>query len=79
MVSEKLGRPHRGLPAGQHPGDRFLGFILNAVPPEEHDRVERAFQAGFKILDSHNAMAVFLAMVNAFIRDLADSGIVVDK
>ena len=79
MVSEKLNLPHRGLRASQHPGDRFLGYILNTVPPEEHDRVERAFTAGFKILESHNAMAVFLVMVNVFIRDLADSGIMIDQ
>jgi hypothetical protein len=78
MVSEKLGHPHRGLPASQHPGDRFLAYLLNIVPPDEHDRVESAFNAGFKVTGSRNAMAVFLAMVNCFIRDLADSGIVID-
>ena len=79
MVSEKLGHQHRGLAAGQHPGERFLAYLLNVVPPDEHDRVEKAFIAGFKITESRNAMAVFLAMVNCFIRDLADSGIVIDE
>lgn len=79
MVSEKLGHAHRGLTASQHPGDRFLAYVLNVVPPDERDRVEKAFGAGFKVTGSRNAMAVFLAMVNCFIRDLADSGIVIDE
>ncbi len=74
MVSEKLGRPHRGLPASQHPGDRFLGYLLNVVPPEEHDRTEWVFQELMKIAGSHNPMAVFLVLVGLGEQELAAHG-----
>jgi len=75
MVSEKLGRPHRGLPASAHPGDRFLSYLLNTVPPETHDQVEWVFRSLMKVGGITNPMAVFLTLVNFGEVELAGHGI----
>ncbi len=74
MVSEKLGRPHRGLPASEHPGHRFFAYILNTVPPDERERTEWVFQELMKLAESHNPMAVFLVLVGLGEAELAAQG-----
>ena len=75
MVSEKLGHPHRGLPASQHPGARFYAYILNLVPPDERERTQFVFDELLKMAGSHNPMAVFLVLVGLGEQELAAHGI----
>ena len=75
MVSEKLGHPHRGLPASQHPGTRFYAYILNTVPPDERERTQFVFDELLKMAGSHNPMAVFLVLVGLGEQELAAHGI----
>jgi len=79
MVSERLGAPHRGLPAQEHPGSRFLRQILNQVPPEEHDRTEWVFRELSKIAGSVNAVSIFLVLVNLGEQELAAVGVYREK
>ncbi len=76
MVSEKLGHQHRGLTASQHPGERFLAYLLNVVPPDERERTEFVFQQLMKMAESRNAMAIFLVLVGLGEQELAAHGIV---
>ena len=78
MVSEKLGRPHRGLPASQHPGERFMTWLLNVVPPETHDQVEFVFEELMKIGGIRNPIGVFLTLVDLGEVELAGHGVIRD-
>lgn len=75
MVSEKLGHPHRGLPASQHPGARFYDYLLNIVPPDERERTKFVFDELLKMAGSHNPVAVFLVLVGLGEQELAAHGI----
>lgn len=61
-VSEATGARPRGLPNAP-PGDKFLGFILNHVPPECREEVETVFRLGMKLAETTHPVAVFLAMI----------------
>jgi hypothetical protein len=73
-VSERLGHPRRG-PGPAQPGDRFLDYCLNIVPPDTREQVEEVFMAFMKLIDSHNAVAVFLYLVKIGEAELAAHGI----
>ena len=60
-VSRETGAQPRG-PASD-PGERFLAFVLNAVPPDAQEEVEEVFRLGMKLADTKNPMVVFLMMV----------------
>ena len=75
LVSEKLGHPHRGLPAGVHPGQRFYEYLLNTVPPDEQERTKWVFDQLMKMAGSHNPMAVFLVLVGLGEQELGAHGI----
>lgn len=72
-VSRDTGAQPRG--AASEPGERFLAFVLNAVPPDERDFVERVFE-GLMVLasDTRNPLAAFLVMAKIGQRELAAIG-----
>lgn len=76
MVSEKLGHAHRGLPASQHPGERFFDYLRNMVPPEEKERLEFVFEELMKMAGTRNPMAVFLVLVGLGEQELGAHGII---
>ena len=75
-VSRRLGHKPRGV-AGE-PGDRFLRWILNSVPPDERSFVENTFAALRQHFDVQNAVSGFLVMVAMTAQELAAHGILVD-
>ena len=62
-ISVRLGTRPRGLPA-DHPGDRFLRFLLNNVPPEVKDHVEQTMAAIMRRFEFANAVSAFLILVD---------------
>lgn len=60
-VSRALGLKPRGHIDA--PGERWFRRLLKDVPPDAREEVEAVFAAGARLAESHNPMAVFLAMV----------------
>lgn len=69
-VSIRLGTKPRGLPAGQ-PGDAFLRYVLNQIPPEVLDHVEQTFAGLMRRFELSSAVSAFLVLVDLGAAELA--------
>ena len=74
-VSSATGARPRGLPAK----DTFLDFVLNRMPPERRDYVERVYLAIMRAGEITNSIAAHLIIVDLARRDLADQGVEVPE
>lgn len=76
-VSSALGSRPRGKASA--PGEKFLAYLVNAVPPDRREQVEWVFQEMAKIggdpANKWSAMAVFLQLINFGENELAGHGI----
>jgi hypothetical protein len=74
-VNRTLGLRARGGPTdGGEPGERFLRFILNAVPADQRDFVEKVFVGIQREAEVRNPMRAFLLLVQLGAQDLAAQG-----
>jgi hypothetical protein len=74
-VNQTLGLPARGgATDGGEPGERFMRFILNAVPAERRDFVEKVFLGIQREAEVRNPMAAFFILVELGAQDLAAQG-----
>jgi hypothetical protein len=74
-VNQKLGLPPRGAATdGGEPGERFMRLILNTVPADQRDFVEKVFLAIQRQAEVRNPMAAFLVLVELGAQDLAAQG-----
>lgn len=74
-VSAVTGARPRGLSAK----DTFLDFVLNRMPPERRDYVERVYMAIMRAGEITNSIAAHLIIVDLARRDLADQGVEVPE
>ena len=74
-VSAVTGARPRGLSAK----DTFLDFVLNRMPPERRDYVERVYVAIMRAGEITNSIAAHLILVDMGRRDLADQGVEVPE
>lgn len=76
LVSSELGLRPRGN--AKAPGEKFLAFLLNSVPPERRDQVEWVFRKMASLDDTANPlhpMAVFIQLTIFGEQELAARGI----
>jgi len=74
-VNQKLGLPARGATTdGGEPGERFLRFIVNQVPAERRDQVQKVFRLIGREAELRNPVSMFLWIMDITARELADLG-----
>ena len=74
-VNQKLGLPARGgATDGGEPGEKFLRFILNQVPDERREQVQKIFRLIGHEAELRNPVAIFLWIIDIAARELADLG-----
>lgn len=76
LVSSELGHKPRGM--AKAPGERFLSFLLNSVPPERREQVEWVFRKLGAYSDPQNqwnSVAVFIQLVAFGEQELNGHGI----
>jgi len=74
-VNQTLGLPARGgATDGGESGERFMRFILNAVPADRRDFVEKVSLGIQREGEVRNPMAAFLVLVELGAQDLAAQG-----
>jgi len=76
LVSSELGLRPRGL--AKAPGERFLAFLVNSVPPERREQVEWVFKKLGAYSDPQNpwnSVAVFIQLVAFGEQELAGHGV----
>lgn len=71
-VSADLGLKPRGPLSA--PGERFLGWLLNQMPPEVQDYVREVFEALMDVGEHRNPVAAMITMIDLAARDLAAQG-----
>src|SRR5207253_909165 len=70
-VNQKLGLPVRGgLTDGGEPGERFMRFILNAVPTDERGVVKKVFFGIQREAEVRNSVAAVLWLVRLGAQEL---------
>ena len=76
LVSSELGLRPRGV--AKAPGEKFLAFLLNSVPPERREQVAWVFQKLGAYSDPQNpwnSVAVFIQLVAFGEQELAGHGV----
>ena len=74
-VDRACGLPARGgATDGDKPGERFMRFILNAMPADRRDFVEKVFLGIQREAEVRHPIASFLVLVDLGAQDLAAQG-----